>query len=247
MPVRHFVPSTCLFPVICILPLYLTEGKRPAGAEKPSLVPAGRKMLIHIDSPNYLKAENLGQPADWPAIFGNDNPLALEIGCGVGDFLVKTAVDHPDWNFIAIDFYNKGCYKTCKRVDSHNLANVRVLREEARQFITERIEPGSLRAVYINCPDPWPKKKHRKRRLVNRQFILFLQKYLAPGADFFFATDFDDYGLDVAGMMPGIGDFENRLPPDLYRHELSGYHLSKYMLKFMAEGKKIYFVHYGKR
>jgi tRNA (guanine-N7-)-methyltransferase len=204
-------------------------------------------MLIHIDSANYLRAETLAKPADWRGVFGNDNSLALEIGCGVGDFLVKTAADHPDWNFIAIDFYNKGCWKTCRRVDTHELRNVRVLREEARQFISERISPGSLRAVFINCPDPWPKKKHRKRRLVNRQFMLFLREYLAPGADFFFATDFDDYGLDVAGMMPGIDGFENRLAPELYRHELAGYHLSKYMLKFMAEGKMIYFIHYRKK
>jgi tRNA (guanine-N7-)-methyltransferase len=202
--------------------------------------------FIHIESPNYLRATELATPADWPALFGNDRPLALEIGCGIGDFIVKTAADHLDRNFIAIDFYNKGCYKTCRRIDAAGLTNVRVLREEARQFIVERIAKGSLAAVYINCPDPWPKKKHRKRRLVNRQFLEFLAEYLAPEADFFFATDFDDYGLDVAGMMPGIEDFENRLAPDLYRHELAGYHLSKYMRKFMAEGKRIYFIHYRK-
>ena len=204
-------------------------------------------MLIHIDSPNYLRAEDLGMPADWRKVFGNDNPLALEIGCGVGDFLAKTAVDHSDRNFIAIDFYNKGCYKTCRRIDKTGLRNVRVLREEACQFVTERLSPGTLQAVYINCPDPWPKKRHRKRRLVNRQFMLFLQDYLVPGGDFFFATDFVDYGLDVAGLMQGIDTFENCLAPDLYRHEMSGYHLSKYMLKFMAEGKKIYFIHYRKK
>jgi tRNA (guanine-N7-)-methyltransferase len=204
-------------------------------------------MLIHIDSPNFLRAEHLEKPVDWQGVFGNDHPLALEIGCGVGDFLVKTAQDRPDWNFIAIDFYNKGCYKTCRRIDSNNLTNIRVLREEARQFVEERLTPRSLQAVFINCPDPWPKKKHRKRRLVSRQFVRFMQEYLAPGADFYFATDFDDYGIDVAGMMPGLEGFENRLAPDLYRHELAGYHLSKYMLKFMAEGKKIYFIHYRKK
>jgi len=202
--------------------------------------------FIHIESPNYLRAEDLSSPADWAAVFGNGNPLALEIGCGIGDFIVQTAAERPDINFIAVDFYNKGCYKTCRRVDTRELKNVRVLREEARQFITERIPKGSLAAVYINCPDPWPKKKHRKRRLVNRAFMEMLREHLAPGADFFFATDYDDYGIDVAGMMAGLEGFENRLTPDLYRHELEGYHLSKYMRKFMAEGKRIYFVHYGK-
>ena len=160
--------------------------------------------FIHIDSPNYLRAGDLASPADWTALFGNDHPVALEIGCGIGDFIVKTAADEPGTNYIAIDFYNKGCFKTCRRIDRGGLANVRVLREEARQFIVERIAKGSLAAVYINCPDPWPKKKHRKRRLVNRQFLEFLADYLAPGADFFFATDFDDYGIDLAGTMPSL-------------------------------------------
>lgn len=203
--------------------------------------------FIHIESDNYLRTGELASPADWAAIFGNDQPLALEIGCGIGDFIVRTAVDRPGLNFIAIDFYNKGCWKTCRRVDREGLTNVRVVRDEARLFIAERIPKGSLAAVYINCPDPWPKKKHRKRRLVNRHFLEFLDEYLAPGADFYFATDFDDYGIDVAGMMTGVAGFANMLEPDLYRHELEGYHLSKYMRKFMAEGKRIYFVHYRKK
>ncbi len=202
--------------------------------------------FIHIESTNFLRPEELSMPADWGTIFGNANPLALEIGCGIGDFIVSTAAEHPDWNFIAIDFYNKGCWKSCRRIDRAGLTNVRVLRVEARQFIAERIPKGVLAKVFINCPDPWPKKKHRKRRLVNRQFLEFLQDYMAPAADFYFATDFDDYGTDVAGMMSGLPGFANCLAPDLYRHELAGYHLSKYMNKFMAEGKKIYFVHYRK-
>jgi tRNA (guanine-N7-)-methyltransferase len=202
--------------------------------------------FIHIESACYLRTEELPKPVDWSEIFGSDNPLALEIGCGIGDFIVKTAADHPDWNFIAIDFYNKGCWKSCRRIDRAGLRNVRVLRVEARSFIAELITKESLAAVYINCPDPWPKKKHRKRRLVNRQFMEFLRDYMALDAEFYFATDFDDYGIDVADMLTGLEGFVNRLAPDLYRHELEGYHLSKYMNKFMAKGKKIYFVHYQK-
>jgi tRNA (guanine-N7-)-methyltransferase len=202
--------------------------------------------FIHIDSPFYLRAEELSSPADWHNVFGNTNPLVLEIGSGTGDFVAALAGERPHHNFIAIDYYNKGCYKTCRRLQRLGLSNVRVLREEARQFILERIPHGSLSAVHINCPDPWPKKRHRKRRLVNRQFVDFLLPYLAPGGDFFFATDFDDYGIDVAGFMPQIPGMTNVLEPDLFRHELEGYHLSRYMQKFMAEGMKIHFVHYRK-
>ncbi len=204
-------------------------------------------MLIPINSPWYLRPEELATPVDWPALFGNDRPLSLEIGCGVGDFIARTAADHPDRNFIALDYYNKGCLKTCRRVEEAGLTNVRVLRVEAREFIAGRLVPGTLGSVYINCPDPWPKKRHRKRRLVNRSFVEFLRTYLAPGGDLYFATDFDDYGLDVARLLPEIAGFENVLAPDAYRHGLEGYHLSKYMCKFMEQGKKIYFVHYRKR
>ncbi len=200
--------------------------------------------FIHIESANYIRAGELPDRVDWSAVFGNGNPLALEIGCGIGDFIVKTASDRPEWNFIAIDFYNKGCWKSCRRIDRAGLTNVRVLRVEAREFITEWIPKGSLSAVYINCPDPWPKKKHRKRRLVNRQFLEFIREYMVVGADLYFATDFDDYGIEVAGILPGLEGFTNQLAPDLYRHNLAGYHLSKYMNKFMAEGKRIYFIHY---
>lgn len=202
--------------------------------------------LIPITSPRFIDPELLAAMPDWQQVFGNHNPVALEIGSGMGDFVAQMAVLHPDWNFIAIDYYNKGCLKTCKRIDKAGLDNVRVVRDEARAFLERCITPKSLRAVIINCPDPWPKQRHRKRRLVNGDFVNFLAGFMRPGADFYFATDFDDYGLDVAELMPQADAFVNVLAPDFYRHELEGYPLSKYMLKFMGEGKRIYFVHYRK-
>ena len=202
--------------------------------------------LIPITSPRFIEPDLLTTMPDWQQVFGNDNPVALEIGSGMGDFVAQMAILHPDWNFIAIDYYNKGCLKTCKRIDKAGLDNVRVVRDEARSFLERCIHRESLRAVIINCPDPWPKQRHRKRRLVNTGFVNFLAGFMMSGADFYFATDFDDYGLDVAGLMPQVDSFVNVLAPDLYRHKLEGYPLSKYMLKFMGEGKRIYFSHYRK-
>lgn len=202
--------------------------------------------LIPITSPRFLAPETLTVAPDWQQIFGNDNPLVFEIGCGVGDFAAQMAALHPQWNYLALDYYNKGCIKTCKRADKAGLDNLRVVRDEARSFIERCIPRHSLRAVIINCPDPWPKIRHRKRRLVNSEFVGYLAEFMEPGADLYFATDFDDYGLDVAAMMPDVAGFENVIAPDPYRHELAGYPLSKYMRKFMAEGKQIYYVHYRK-
>jgi tRNA (guanine-N7-)-methyltransferase len=202
--------------------------------------------LIPITSPRFLDSGALTAAPDWNLIFGNGNPLALEIGCGVGDFMANMAARHPDLNFIAVDYYNKGCLKTSKRIDKAGLNNVRVVRDEARSFIERCIPRSSLQAAFINCPDPWPKKRHRKRRLVQPEFVGYLSEFLQPGGDFHFATDFDDYGEDVARFMQNMPGFVNVLSPDPFRHALEGYPLSKYMRKFMAEGKQIYFVHHRK-
>lgn len=203
-------------------------------------------MLIPNTSPTFLPWEDTDPAPLWREIFGNDNPLALEIGCGVGDFIVQMAALHPDLNFIALDFYNKGCIKTCKRIDKAELTNVRVLRAEARSFIEACIPGGSLQMTIINCPDPWPKLRHRKRRLVNSDFTAFLRHYMKQGADWYFATDFVDYGLDVAAFMAEQQGFVNQLAPDTFRHTLEGYPVSKYMRRFLEMGQPIYYVHYRK-
>jgi tRNA (guanine-N7-)-methyltransferase len=202
--------------------------------------------LIPITSSRFLAPEMLTGTPDWQQIFGSDKPMVFEIGCGVGDFAVQMATLHPQWNYLALDYYNKGCLKTCKRADKAGLDNLLVVRDEARSFMERCIPRQSLRGVIINCPDPWPKLRHRKRRLVNAEFVGYLKEFMLPGADLYFATDFVDYGQDVAAMMPDIAGFNNVIAPDPFRHELEGYPLSKYMLKFMAEGKQIYYIHYRK-
>lgn len=203
-------------------------------------------MLIPNTSPTFFPWEDNEPIPLWSEIFGNGNPLALEIGCGVGDFIVQMAAMHPDINFIALDFYNKGCIKTCKRVDKAGITNVRVLRAEARSFIEACIPLGALKMVIINCPDPWPKLRHRKRRLVNPSFVSYLSGYMRSAADLYFATDFVDYGHDVAEFMAVQPGFINQLAPDNFRHNLDSYPVSKYMKRFMELGQPIYYVHYRK-
>lgn len=200
--------------------------------------------MLTIDSPLFIAGAELDEQPAWDIIFGNRNPLVLEIGCGIGDFVVEMAQRHPDWNFIALDYYNKGCLKTSRRAERAGLTNVRIVRDEARAFMARCLQPASLRAVFINCPDPWPKRCQRKRRLVQEPFIRFLQPFVMPGGELFFSTDFDDYGIDVARLMERQAEWSNQLRPDPWRHDLEGYPRTKYMRKFMAEGKQIYFVHY---
>jgi tRNA (guanine-N7-)-methyltransferase len=203
-------------------------------------------MLIPNTSPAFLPWQDNDPPPQWETVFGNNNALALEIGCGVGDFIVQMAVLHPELNFIALDFYNKGCIKTSKRIDTVGLGNVRVIRAEARSFIAACIPVATLKMVVINCPDPWPKLRHRKRRLVNPDFAAYVSRFMLPGADLYFSTDFVDYGLDVAAFMAVQPGFDNQLAPDTFRHTLERYPVSKYMRRFLDLGQPIYYVYYRK-
>lgn len=199
--------------------------------------------IIPITSPNFIPDRTPDKPLDWPAIFGNNNPLALEIGCGIGNFILEQASKQPEINFLAIDIYNKGCLKTCAKIDEAGLQNVRVMRVEARWMLEKGLRPECLSAVYINCPDPWPKKRHHGRRLVNREFLLTLAQFLEPGGNFFFITDFDNYAEDVAKQIRGLTGYRNMLQQD-WTYHLPGYPISKYMQRFLDKGQQIYFIHH---
>ncbi len=198
--------------------------------------------IIPNTSPNFIADSTLDNPLNLPAIFGNSRPLALEIGCGTGHFVLEQALRQPDMNFLAIDIYNKGCLRTCAKIDEAGVQNVRVMRVEARWLLDKGLQPESLAAIYINCPDPWPKKRHRRRRLVNRDFLVVMAHYLVPDGDFFFSTDFDDYAADVAGQFRDLTGYRNMLQTD-WAQALPDYPISKYMQRFLDRGQHIHFVH----
>jgi tRNA (guanine-N7-)-methyltransferase len=201
--------------------------------------------VIAIDSPNFIDLDALPGPANWQQIFGNDHPLALEIGSGTGDFVVELARRNPHFNYLAIDIYNRGCYKTCRKVDIHGLDNVRVARTEARHLLSHHMQQDQLAAIYINCPDPWPKKRHRKRRLVQAEFLCHLRHYLMPTGSFYFCTDVADYAEQVAKALPAIAGLENALPVAV-AEGIDGYPVSKYMRRFLDRGQRLYYLHYRK-
>jgi tRNA (guanine-N7-)-methyltransferase len=198
---------------------------------------------IPIISPNFIAGRTPDKHLDLTAIFGNNQPLALEIGCGTGHFILEQARKQPETNFLAVDIYNKGCLKTCKKVDEAGLQNVRVMRIEARWLLDKGLQPESLSAVYINCPDPWPKKRHWGRRLVNQEFLLTLAQCLVPGGDFFFSSDFDNYAESVAEQISDLNGYRNMLKEE-WTHHLPDYPVSKYMQRFLDKGQEIYFIHY---
>lgn len=201
---------------------------------------------IEITSPTFVDAWELPQQQDLSLLFPSIQPLALEIGCGIGDFIIQLAARHPQTNFIAIDIYNKGCFKTCNRIDACGLTNVRVMRMEARYLLSHFGTADMLSAIYINCPDPWPKKRHRSRRLVNETFLTQVLYYLKPQGDLFFITDVEDYAQQVTEAFATVPGYANQLPA-VYSLHLDGYPLSKYMRRFLEQGLPIFFQHHRRR
>jgi tRNA (guanine-N7-)-methyltransferase len=199
-----------------------------------------------IQSPFFVPEAQLKKTGGFQALFGNDHPLALEIGCGIGDFVVQIAARQPERNFIAIDIFNQGCRQTCTRIEQSGLTNILMMRIEARYLMHHYLGEKSLQAIYINCPDPWPKKRQRKRRLLNHEFADLALYCLEDGGVLNFCTDFADYGETVAEMLSRDKRFENLLSA-AYTHNLGDYPTSKYMCRFLAQGQPIYLCRYRKR
>ena len=199
-----------------------------------------------ITSPVFIPEARLKNSGGFSALFGNDNPLSLEIGCGIGDFVVQIAARHPERNFIAIDIFNRGCKQTCGRIERSGLTNILMMRIEARYLMHKYLGKGSLQATYINCPDPWPKKRQRKRRLLNQDFIDLSLYCLQDHGELNFCTDFTDYG-EAAGELLHHESRLGNFAATPYSHDLGDYPVSKYMQRFLDRNQQIFLCRYYKK
>jgi tRNA (guanine-N7-)-methyltransferase len=126
-------------------------------------------------------------------IFGNDHPLEIDLGCGDGSFLIEMAQHYPERNFLGIERLLGRVRGVCKRIQELGLTNVMVLRLESQYALDYLLAPSSVSRLHLLCPDPWPKARHHKRRLVQQEFLHILQKTLSPGGEFLFKTDHPEY------------------------------------------------------
>jgi len=140
-----------------------------------------------------LTAESLPEVVDFAAVFGNDRPVELEIGCGKGAFLLREAQAHPDRNYLGIEWANEFYKFTADRMARWGVTNVRIMRTDARQFVISRLPPACLDALHVYHPDPWPKKRHHKRRMFNEAFVSAAIRALKPGGRWAIQTDHADY------------------------------------------------------
>ena len=142
------------------------------------------------DSPHCIQ-EPMAEKGRWHLIFGNENPIHIEIGMGKGQFIMKLAKEHPDINYIGIERYSSVLLRALQKMEIEPLPNIRFLCMDA-SIITEVFDKEEGAKIYLNFSDPWPKERHAKRRLTSRQFFERYDKILAGNGVVEFKTDNDD-------------------------------------------------------
>jgi tRNA (guanine-N7-)-methyltransferase len=143
------------------------------------------------------------QPAacDFDTVFGRSAPRILEIGFGMGDATAQVAAAAPGTDFIAIEVHAPGVGALLRRIGELQLANIRILQHDAVQVLQQMVAPGSLAGVHVWFPDPWHKKRHHKRRLIQPAFVATLATRLAPGGYLHCATDWEDYAVQMLEVL----------------------------------------------
>ena len=170
---------------------------------------------------------------DLVSIFGNAGPVEIEIGIGKGRFLIDTARRDSNSNFLGIEWAMKYLRIAHKRTLNANLNNIRFLRADAREFVEFFLPSNSVQAYHIYFPDPWPKKRHHKRRLINTEFRIEVERTLCAGGRVWLATDHQGY-FEV--MMEV---FEDSLIMEPVEVAWEGAR-TNYEQKYMDEGKLIF-------
>jgi len=146
---------------------------------------------------------------DLDALFGRNAPCVLEIGLGMGDALVEMALAHPENNYLGIEVYRPGVGALLKKLVAQEVTNVRVITEDATVVLQRMIRDDALDTVLIFFPDPWPKKRHHKRRLIQIPFLELLGDKLKPGGVLHMATDWEDYARHMMVVMNQVTEFIN--------------------------------------
>jgi tRNA (guanine-N7-)-methyltransferase len=156
------------------------------------------------------------------------------------------AYREPDHNFLGLEIYKKGIQKTRRRVERAGLSNVRLLRAEAKATLPKLFGPGEVKEVYINFPDPWPKKRHSRRRLIKSDFIQTLYQVLALHGRVYLATDWLDYSREMLQFFQDHEGFKNVVEGDFLSQAPGGRPVTKYEQTFLQEGRPIYYLIFEK-
>lgn len=176
-------------------------------------------------------------PLDLAAAFGRDAPTVLEIGFGMGETTAAIAQARPDVNFLCVEVFAAGIGALARRIDALQLANIRIVQHDAVEVVRDMLAADSLAGVHVFFPDPWPKARHHKRRLIQPAFVAVLASRIAPGGYLHAATDWQHYAeqmLEVFTREPQLANLHASYAP-APRNPL----VERPTTKFHARGAKL--------
>ena len=176
------------------------------------LTPAQDRALLKL-LPRY-QVQTDRSPLNFDEIFGNQNPVVLEIGFGNGTLLAEQAAQHPDYNFIGLEVHRPGVGRLLQQLDHQAISNVRIMNQDAIEILSTHVSPASLFAIWLFFPDPWPKKRHHKRRIVNNRFLDHAANSLRPDGILHLATDWQDYAHHMQSAITDHPRFSLTEKPD---------------------------------
>ena len=199
---------------------------------------ARRSALIDLKEGKQTSLTEITPPIDWQELFGNENPVEIEIGCGKGRFLLEVSRQHPGINYIGVERALKYVQRAKERLLKGNATRVLLIWSDAAYFVDRYIGKGTVNAYHVYFPDPWPKKRHHKRRLFRNEVWLrgLIRTLNSSGGRIHIATDYAEYFYEIHNCLTDTPPLVY-LPPDSLEIE----HIpTSFEIKYRAEGRKIY-------
>ncbi len=196
--------------------------------------------------PGYYDKHDQWGRLNWadPQFFGNDKPVVIEFCCGNGQWIGEQAQKYPDWNWIGVDRLFERARKVWAKIHRENIPNLFVVCADALTFVRHYVPELSISATHVNFPDPWPKLRHAKNRLVNQDFLKELSAILAPSAKAHFATDnfpYVEWMLNEFSLSPRWTSVH---PSPYYVTNIADFGRSFFNDLWMKQGRTIYHLEY---
>jgi tRNA (guanine-N7-)-methyltransferase len=182
----------------------------------------------------------------WTALFGNDRPVEIEIGSGKGLYLAGAAAERTGHSFLGIEISRKYARLAAERAAKRGVRNVRVWPGDARALVARRIPEAGVQAIHVYFPDPWWKKRHKKRRVFTGELVEGIDRVLEPGGELHVATDVEEYFGMIRDLVSGEPRLVELLAPTAREPEHDLDYLTNFERKFRIEGRPIYRARYRK-
>lgn len=196
-------------------------------------------ITLRNDSLNFNDAQNEEHFLDLKELFGNDNPVYLEVGCGMGTFATTYTKQNPDINMLCVEKVRDVICTACEKAKEQELTNIKFL-DCSAEYLPSYLRPGSISAIFLNFSCPYPKKSHACHRLTSERFLSIYRRLMAPDAAIYQKTDnmhFFEYSLESFSQ----NDFKlSNISLDLHNSDFEGNIVTEYEARFSSQGYPIY-------